>query len=89
MTTTGVAKQRQAQQSQEQQQQQQVEVPPQLPGANATGAVEMRLPFRVSAALEAPAGALKAYTCDMLFSTDQVWSMCMKCHEHAVRHITN
>ncbi|KAF6265398.1 hypothetical protein COO60DRAFT_952662 [Scenedesmus sp. NREL 46B-D3] len=46
-------------------------VPPQLPGANATGAVEMRLPFRVSAALEAPAGALKAYTCDMLFSTDQ------------------
>ncbi|KAF6253327.1 hypothetical protein COO60DRAFT_430002 [Scenedesmus sp. NREL 46B-D3] len=67
----GVAKQRQAQQSQEQQQQQQGQVPPQLPGANATGAMEMRLPFRVSAEVEPPAGTVKAYTCDMLFSTDQ------------------
>jgi hypothetical protein len=43
-----------------------------MPAANATGAVELSLPFTVSAAVEPPAGTVKAYACDMLFNTDQV-----------------
>jgi hypothetical protein len=69
---TGISKQRQAQQPQELQQQQQQQMPARLPGANATGALETSLPFSVSAAVEPPAGTVLAYTCDMLFSTDQV-----------------